>query len=125
MSSTIGSYGRPESFEFVGKCPPDIQEGTRIVAVCGVSGPNAAPEADGWLFSDFFLYYQMLRSRCKLLSIRQSELPIKMCFCSNLIRTVETFLVRELFIRISAPRGRVAPSVGIGLLCHTVSIILI
>jgi len=62
-----GTYGGLEGVEFTAKCPPDAQKDTRIVAVCGIPGFKAAPQDDGWFFSDFFLFYQMLGSRpaCK------------------------------------------------------------
>jgi hypothetical protein len=62
-----GIYGGLQGVEFAARCPPDVQKNTRIVAVCGIPDSNAAPQDDGWFFSDFFLFYQMLGSRraCK------------------------------------------------------------
>jgi hypothetical protein len=60
-----GPYGSLENLEFVSKCPPDIQRNTRIVAVCGIPASRAAPQDDGWFYSEFFLFYQMLKSRSK------------------------------------------------------------
>ena len=59
-----GIYGGLEGVEFAARCPPDVQKDTRIVAVCGIPEFKAAPQDDGWFFSDFFLFYQMLGSRC-------------------------------------------------------------
>ena len=56
-------YGGLEGVEFASRCPPDVQKGTRIIAVCGITESTAAPQDDGWFFSDFFLFYQMLNSR--------------------------------------------------------------
>jgi hypothetical protein len=61
-----GIYGGLEGVEFAAICPPDVQKGTRIVAVCGIPDADAAPQDDGWFFSDFFLFYQMLGCRCEL-----------------------------------------------------------
>jgi len=65
--SSFGGYGGLEGVEFAARCPPDVQKDTRIVAVCGIPDFKAAPQDDGWFFSDFFLLYQMLGSRraCK------------------------------------------------------------
>jgi hypothetical protein len=45
-----------EGVEFAARCPPDVQKNTRIVAVrvCGIPVSDAAPQDDGWFFSDFF-----------------------------------------------------------------------
>lgn len=58
-----GIYGRIDGIEFAARCPPDVQRNTRIVAVCGIPGKSAAPDNDGWFFSDFFLFWQMFGSR--------------------------------------------------------------
>jgi hypothetical protein len=106
-----GTYGGLEGVEFAARCPPDVQKDTRIVAVCGIPDFKAAPQDDGWFFSDFFLFYQMLGSRraCKfnifsLLFIFPSidtntsvaELPhqlwLSSCSPSDLIRKHERYL---------------------------------
>lgn len=48
---------------FSAQCPPAIVSGTRIVAVVGPNDfrDNASPEADGWFFSDFFLFHHLLK----------------------------------------------------------------
>jgi hypothetical protein len=58
-----GAYGGIQGVEFAARCPPDVQKNTRIIAVCGIPDAKAAPHEDGWFFSDFFLFYQMLSSR--------------------------------------------------------------
>jgi hypothetical protein len=62
-----GIYGGLGGVEFAARCPPDVQKGTRIVAVCGIPDSRASPQEDGWFFSDFFLFHQMLNSQrtCK------------------------------------------------------------
>jgi hypothetical protein len=71
-----GVYGGLKGVEFAARCPPDVQKGTRIVAVCGIPGAKAAPQDDGWFFSDFFLFYQMLAGRCECNSVSCSTLYI-------------------------------------------------
>jgi hypothetical protein len=116
--ASFGGYGRQtgiyrglEGVEFAARCPPDVQKDTRIVAVCGIPDFMAAPQEDGWFFSDFFLFYQMLGSRraCKfnifsLLFLFHSidtntsvaELPnqlwLSCCSPSDLIRKHERYL---------------------------------
>ena len=119
--TSLGGYGRQkgtsgglEGVEFAARCPPDVQKNTRIVAVCAVSDfADAAPQQDGWFFSDFFLFYQMLgsRSACKfnvssllfLLSFplidpntSVAELPNQLwlasCSPADLIRKYERYL---------------------------------
>jgi hypothetical protein len=62
-SRQTGIYGELQGVEFAARCPPDVQKNTRIVAVCSIPESDAAPDSDGWFFSDFFMFYQMLRSR--------------------------------------------------------------
>ncbi|PKY00237.1 hypothetical protein P168DRAFT_276102 [Aspergillus campestris IBT 28561] len=61
----MGGDGREpdaENCEFPMFCPPDIQPNTRIIALCGVNDwrDNASPQADGWFFSDFYLFHHLL-----------------------------------------------------------------
>jgi len=70
--ATFGGYGRQtgiyaglEGDEFAARCPPDVQKNTRVVAICGITDETAASQDDGWFFSDFFLFYQMLGSQRK------------------------------------------------------------
>jgi hypothetical protein len=110
-SRQTGIYGGPEGVEFAAICPPDVQKDTRIVAVCGIPDSGAAPQDDGWFFSDFFLFYQMLGSRrmCKFnifyllfrfpsidTNTSVAELPnqlwLSSCSPSDLIRKHECYL---------------------------------
>ena len=47
---------------FLTSCPPDVPPRSRIIAVCGVTDWNnlASPQEDGWLLSDFYLFYHLL-----------------------------------------------------------------
>ncbi|KAH8588568.1 hypothetical protein B0O99DRAFT_638995 [Bisporella sp. PMI_857] len=83
-----GTYGGLEGVEFAARCPPDVQKDTRIVAVCGIPASKAAPQEDGWFFSDFFLFYQMLGSRSEL----PNQLWLSSCSPSDLIRKHERYL---------------------------------
>ncbi|TAQ85596.1 hypothetical protein B7494_g6083 [Chlorociboria aeruginascens] len=83
-----GSYGGLEGVEFAARCPPDVQKGTRIVALCGIPGEEAAPHKDGWFFSDFFLFYQMLSSRPEL----PNQLWLSCCSPTDLIRKHDRYL---------------------------------
>ncbi|EPE27324.1 hypothetical protein GLAREA_03239 [Glarea lozoyensis ATCC 20868] len=76
-----GPYGGIEGIEFTAQCPPDIQKGTRVIAVCGIPESMAAPDRDGWFFSDFFSFYQMLRSRPEL----SNQLWLSSCSPADLI----------------------------------------
>jgi hypothetical protein len=70
LGRQTGIYGGIQGVEFAAKCPPDIQEQTRIIAVCGIPGSDASPSEDGWFYSDFFLFFQMLSPfKCKPSSI--------------------------------------------------------
>ncbi|KAL4943013.1 hypothetical protein BDV06DRAFT_221620 [Aspergillus oleicola] len=65
IPKSIGGDGREagaETREFLSFCPPDIQPNTRIIALCGANDwhDNASPQADGWFFSDFYLFHHLL-----------------------------------------------------------------
>ncbi|KUJ17161.1 uncharacterized protein LY89DRAFT_718821 [Mollisia scopiformis] len=77
-----GLYGGLQGVEFAAKCPPDVQKNTRIIAVCGIPEIDAGPQDDGWFFSDFFLFYQMLGSRPEL----PNQLWFSSCSPSDLTR---------------------------------------
>ncbi|KIN06972.1 hypothetical protein OIDMADRAFT_150218 [Oidiodendron maius Zn] len=86
-----GIYGGLEGVEFAARCPPDVQKDTRIVAVCGIPDSKAAPQEDGWFFSDFFLFYQMLSSRRAVAEL-PNQLWLSSCSPSDLIRRHERYL---------------------------------
>jgi hypothetical protein len=74
----LGGFGRGEGYlgglkedEFSSFCPPDVQPGTRIIAVCGASDTKGygSPDRDGWFFSDFFLYHHLLENSRKYKNI--------------------------------------------------------
>ncbi|KAL8746344.1 MAG: hypothetical protein Q9184_007758 [Pyrenodesmia sp. 2 TL-2023] len=50
---------RPHYQSFNMHTPPDITQNTRILAVCGISQKDAAPQGDGWFLSDFFAFYHL------------------------------------------------------------------
>ena len=56
----------PDEF-FESRCPPIVTLDTIIIAVCGPNdhGNNASPSADGWYFSDFYLFHHLLRGTAK------------------------------------------------------------
>ncbi|MCJ1407088.1 hypothetical protein MMC19_001158 [Ptychographa xylographoides] len=66
-----GGYGQVKNELFGGLkgcaypslCPPSVTNNTIIVAVCGPNDfkDNASPTNDGWFFSDFFLFYHLLK----------------------------------------------------------------
>ncbi|KAI9371983.1 hypothetical protein BJX61DRAFT_543127 [Aspergillus egyptiacus] len=65
VPKSIGGDGREpraETREVLSFCPPDIQPNTRIIALCGANNwhDNASPQADGWFFSDFYLFHHLL-----------------------------------------------------------------
>lgn len=52
---------------FNSRCPPVVTQDTIIIAVCGPNDyhDNASPEADGWFFSDFYLFHHLFRGTTK------------------------------------------------------------
>lgn len=70
IPKSIGGDGKEpgaETLEFLSFCPPDIQPNTRIIALCGANDwhDNASPQADGWFFSDFYLFHHLLEDTGK------------------------------------------------------------
>lgn len=55
--------GGLKGISFISRCPPDLNPLTRIVAVCGITDyrEDAAPDADGWFLSDFYLFHRLLK----------------------------------------------------------------
>lgn len=55
--------GELNEISFISRCPPDLNPSTRIVAVCGITDHLglAAPDKDGWFFSDFYLFHHLLK----------------------------------------------------------------
>jgi hypothetical protein len=62
-----GRHGGIENLSFATHCPPDVQPGTRIIAICGVADVDrsASPQVDGWFYSDFYLFHHLLRNTRK------------------------------------------------------------
>ena len=70
-----GGYGKEDDKPFGGlkdrffdsRCPPIITTDTIIIAVCGPNDyrSNAHPNADGWFFSDFYLFHHLFRGTAK------------------------------------------------------------
>lgn len=60
-------YGGLENRVFNSRCPPVVTPDTIIIAVCGPNDymKNASPKADGWFFSDFFLFHHLFRGTAK------------------------------------------------------------
>ena len=60
-------YGGLEDLSFSARCPPVVTPDTVIIAVCGPNDfeGNAAPDKDGWFFSDFYLFHHLMRSTSK------------------------------------------------------------
>ena len=60
-------YGGLEDLSFSARCPPVVTPDTIIIAVCGPNDfeGNAAPDKDGWFFSDFYLFHHLMRSTSK------------------------------------------------------------
>ncbi|KAK2764096.1 hypothetical protein FQN53_007094 [Emmonsiellopsis sp. PD_33] len=56
---------------------PDVPWNARIIAICGATDEDdrAAPDEDGWLFSDFFLFHTLLYRRAARQSWITSEDP--------------------------------------------------
>lgn len=52
---------------FDSRCPPVVTTDTTIIAVCGANdiNNNAAPDADGFFFSDFYLFHHLFRGTAK------------------------------------------------------------
>ncbi|MCJ1271269.1 hypothetical protein MMC22_011169 [Lobaria immixta] len=60
-------YGGLEGRIYNSRCPPVVTPDTTIIAVCGPNdcSDNAHPKADGWFFSDFFLFHHLFRGTAK------------------------------------------------------------
>lgn len=60
-------YGDLEDRVFSSRCVPVVTPDTIIIAVCGPNdwSNNASPGADGWIFSDFFLFHHLFRGTAK------------------------------------------------------------
>ncbi len=52
---------------FRSRCPPMVTPDSIIIAVCGPNDylGNAAPDKDGWFFSDFYLFHHLFRGTAK------------------------------------------------------------
>ena len=61
------AYGGLVDCSFKTRCPPLVTPETIVIAVCGPNDyqQTAAPENDGWFFSDFYLFYHLLRGTAK------------------------------------------------------------
>ena len=40
--------------------PPDVTADTHIIAALGIAQQEAAPDCDGWMFSDFLAFWGIL-----------------------------------------------------------------
>ena len=52
---------------FSSRSPPDVNSDSTIIAVCGQNDykNNAGPMADGWVFSEFYLFHHLFRGTAK------------------------------------------------------------
>ena len=74
QSSQFGGHGKSDEYQegfinrsFNSRCPPIVTPDTIIVAICGPTddNDNASPDADGWIFSDFYLFHHLFRGTAK------------------------------------------------------------